>query len=342
MRKSGGEEAASYKEEITVVIPFKNELQHLPGIIGDLKAQDYPPHLFTVIMVNDHSNDGSEALVKELMEDGSGFSCLDLPPGRKGKKEAIAHALANVTAPWVLQTDADCRVGPRFISSHMHFLRQHPSDLVAGFYTTAEKHGGLLEAFERLDLLALNGSGAGSFTLGVPIMCSGANLLYSTSLYHETRKFDPVEKTGSGDDMFLMIGARKLKRNLAFNPGIDCLVKTSPAEQLSALIRQRIRWGAKSVHYDMPGIQLVAVLVAATNMMMLMAPLWMVIRPESCSWLLPGIGMKLLADYLVLAATAVKIRQLSSLWWYLPVSLLYPVYLAIVIAGAIRGRSVWK
>ena len=259
-----------------------------------------------------------------------------------GKKEALALALSRVTTPYVLQTDADCRVGPRFISSHMAYLAEHPSDLVAGFYTTSEKYGGFLEAFERLEVLGLNGSGAGSFALGRPIMCSGANLLYRTSLYHDTRKYDPAGKTGSGDDMFMLIGARKLKRGIAFNSHKDCLVKTSPAESASALIKQGIRWGAKSVHYRMPGIQSVALLVAAANLLMLLSPLLVLIRPGYYQWLLPGLGVKMLADFLILSATAVKTGQKRALWWYLPVSLLHPFYMAFLLAGSVRGRNGWK
>ena len=158
------------------------------------------------------------------------------------------------------------------------------------FIPRLKSTGGFLEAFERLEVLGLNGSGAGSFALGRPIMCSGANLLYRTSLYHDTRKYDPAGKTGSGDDMFMLIGARKLKRGIAFNPHKDCLVKTSPAESASALIKQGIRWGAKSVHYRMPGIQSVALLVAAANLLMLLSPLLVLIRPGYYQWLLPGAG----------------------------------------------------
>ncbi len=67
-------------------------------------------------------------------------------------------------------------------------------------------------------MFGLTGAGAGSFSLGRPLMCSGANLFYSRDLYLDTRPFDPVDKMASGDDMFMLIGARKLKRKISFNP----------------------------------------------------------------------------------------------------------------------------
>lgn len=330
------------KKELTVVIPFRNEAARLPELIEDLQAQSYPGELVSVILVNDHSTDGSEKLARSLVEDSPGYSCLDLPHGKQGKKEAIALALSNVTTPWLIQTDADCRLGPRFISSHMHFLEKKPSDLVAGLVTISGSRGGFLEAFEQLDLLALNGSGAGSFALGRPLMCSGANLLYKTDLYRETRIFDPAEKIPSGDDMFLLIGGRKLKRRLAFNPDKDCLVQTAPAEGAAAFLGQRIRWGAKSAYYQMADIQFVTVLVAAANLLMLLIPLWMLKQPEYCRWLLPAMGLKLLADFMILAATSSKTGQTRTLWWYIPVSVLYPFYMTAVILGSLFGRTTWK
>lgn len=327
---------------LTVIIPYRNEVAQLPGIIADLVAQTYPSHLFSVFLVNDHSTDGSAELLASLTGKHTGFRCLDLPGGLEGKKDAIAYAVSLLESPWILQTDADCRVGPSFIASHMNFLAEHPCDLVAGLATIDHGQGGFLEAFERLDLLALNGSGAGSFYLGRPMMCSGANLLYSRDLYNDTREFDPVGKTSSGDDMFLLIGARKLHRKMTFNPDKKALVRTKAVGNPASLIRQRIRWGAKSAHYGMADIQALAVLVASANLLMLLSTIWMIMEPRTCSWLLPVIGGKLLVDFLVLAATSMRTGQIRTLGWYLPVALVYPAFIVIVVAGSLFSRPNWK
>ncbi len=173
-------------------------------------------------------------------------------------------------------------------------------------------------------------------------MCSGANLLYSFELYRETRVFDPSGVTRSGDDMFLLIGARKLKRRLGFNPDNDSQVQTIPLGNGASLIGQRIRWGAKSAYYQMADIQSVAVLVVAANLLMLLAPVWMILQPELCLWLMLGAGLKLLADFMILAATSFRTGQTRTLWWYLPVSFVYPLYMALVITGSLVSRPTWK
>lgn len=340
--KDVGQEDWHPQQEVSLVIPFRNEVKHLPGIIADLLAQDYPAHLFSVLLVNDHSTDGSREVVRSITEKHGHFALLDLPAGKSGKKEAIAFALSKVSSSWVMQTDADCRVGSGFLSSNMSHQLLHSSDLVAGMVSTGQARGGFLEAFERLDLLALNACGAGSFAVERPIMCSGANLLYSMDLYRESRIFDPSALVQSGDDMFLLIAARKLRRRVSFNVSKESLVLTAPAEGVFTLIRQRIRWGAKSVHYGMAGIQSVALLVSLVSLLIWLSPLWIFLRPELWEWILGGMGLKLLVDFLIIFAASRKTGQTLTLWWYLPVALLHPLYMAAVILGSFQGKSTWK
>jgi biofilm PGA synthesis N-glycosyltransferase PgaC len=339
---SASEEMPGNPEGVTVIIPFRDEATHLPGLIGDFSRQTYPARLFKVILVNDHSSDGSDRLVSSLVKNGPEFTCLDLPPGKTGKKDALLHAMQQVDTRWVIQTDADCRVGPGFISTHMAYLAEYPSDLVAGLVTTRAGKGTFWEVLERFDMLSLTGAGAGSFHYGKPLMCSGANLLYTKSLFMETRSFDPSGITPSGDDMFLLIGARKLGRSISFNPGRPSMAETSVTTGVCALVGQRIRWGAKSVHYRMTDIQLVALLVSFTSLMILALPAWMVIYPGSFRWFLPAYGIKTAVDFLLLLATTRLTGQRRVLRWFLPVSLVYWVYLPVVVIGSLLGRSSWK
>jgi biofilm PGA synthesis N-glycosyltransferase PgaC len=340
--KSPVHEQPVNKEKVTVVIPFRNEAGQLQALIGDLLRQTCPGDLFSVILVNDHSTDGSPALVRSLISDRAGFSCLDLPDGMNGKKAALLYANSHAETRWIIQTDADCRMEPGFIGAHMGFLEENPSDLVAGLVTTRKGSGGFLEAFERLDLLGLAGAGAGSFFYGRPMMCSGANLLYSKELYMETRGYDPVEKSASGDDMFLLIGARRLGRKLSFNPGRSSMARTKTTPEAATLVRQRMRWGSKSAYYGMADIQLLTLLVAMTTMVVLLSPLWMLLFPGSFRWFLPAVAIKTFVDFLMLTAVTGTTGQRATLRWFLPVSILYYPYMLVVITGSLFGRSHWK
>lgn len=326
---------------VTLIIPFRDEKSKLSDLVKDLSQQSYPEDLFEVIFVNDHSRDGSETMLNNLINENSRFSCLDLPDNGQGKKEALLYAVQHAKSEWIIQTDADCRLGPDFIASHMAFLETHPSDMVAGLVTTSNGTGSFLESFERLDLLSLVGTGAGSFHFGRPLMCNGANLAYSRLLYLETRQFEPAG-IPSGDDMFLMIGARKLGKTLSYNANLASMVKTLPVGGTGELIRQRIRWGSKTMYYKMIHIQVLALLVGITNLLMLALPLLLMLVSGYWPWLLAAFVIKTTVDYYMLFRITGYTDQRKSLWAFLPVTLLYYIYHGVILTGILFRRSGWK
>ncbi|MEN8228942.1 MAG: glycosyltransferase [Bacteroidota bacterium] len=327
---------------VTVIIPFRNEKERLPDLVRDLARQSYPKDHVNVIFVNDHSQDGSKESLKLLIGNNSRFICLDLPGDKSGKKEALSLAVQHAKSEWIIQTDADCRVGPQFIASHMAFREKHNSDMVAGLVTTREGAGGLLEYFERLDLLSLVGAGAGSFHFNMPLMCNGANLAYSRKLFHETRPYDPAGKLASGDDMFLMIGAWKLGKSLSYNASREGMVQTLPVRNLGELIAQRIRWGSKTVHYRTPHIQSVGLLVAITNFLILLIPVSLFLAPGYWHWLLLAFIIKTLGDFWILYRVTGLSGQRKSLRAFLPVSIVYYLFQMVITAGSLFMPPVWK
>ncbi len=331
-----------HSRSISVVVPFKNEVDHLSQLLEDFRRQSYPADLMEFIFVDDHSTDGSAAMLVSLIEGSEHMRQLSLPTGMSGKKRALSYGIQHAKHDWIIQVDADCRVGPGFISAHASFLEKYPSDLVAGIVSTGTGNGDFLEIFERLDILSLAGSGAGSFNLGRPMMCSGANLSYSKELYMETRIFDPETSIASGDDMFLMIGARKLGKTLSYNTHREAMVFTAPVKDWRSLIAQRIRWGSKTGKYRMPDIQLLALLVALANISILLMPLWIILFPLLWPWLAGAYIVKTLADFMLLFRMTGISGSRKSLKMFLPVSLIYYPYFILTLLGALRGKSVWK
>jgi len=327
---------------ISVIVPYKDEADHLAGLLEDFAGQSYPEELRELIFVDDHSSDGSATILASLTDGNKQVHQLSLPPGMAGKKRALAYGIEHARHDRIIQVDADCHMGPGFIFSHVAFLEKHPSDLVAGIVSTGKGTGGFLESFERLDVLSMAGSGAGSFSLGRPMMCSGANLSYSRELYLETRTFDPESSIASGDDMFLMIGARKLGKTLSFNTHREAMVLTAPVKDWRSLIAQRIRWGSKTGKYRMPDIQLLALLVSLTNSSIMLMPLWFILFPGAWPWLAGACLLKTLADFMLLFRMTGISGSRGDLKLFLPVSLLYYPFFMLSVLGALRGKTEWK
>jgi biofilm PGA synthesis N-glycosyltransferase PgaC len=329
-------------EKVNVIVPFRNEETNLPRLVSCLSGQDYPPHLCRVYLVNDHSSDQSLRVARSLTAGDIRFTVIDLPEGEAGKKAAIARAIGQAGEGWILQTDADCTMGSGWITSHMELAGSDRWQLLAGTVVTGIEKPGFLEAFEHLELLGLTGSAAGSFGWGRPLMCSGANLLYQKQLFTDTRRFDPGSRLPSGDDMFLMIGARKLGRASTFNITPGSGVITHPARDMKKLWQQRIRWAGKSGWYRMPGIQATAVLVALSAASVLTAIISGIAETGYRQWLLGGIALKCLADFILQLTVAGKTGEKRALRWFLPAWLLYQPFVLSVAAGSLLVRTSWK
>jgi hopene-associated glycosyltransferase HpnB len=110
---------------VAVVVPARNEAETIGRVVGNLAKQDYPG-AFSVVIVDDHSEDATASIARQIAEEnGSGerlkvVSASALPAGWTGKLWALNEGVANSAqldsaseAPsfyWF--TDADVAHGP--------------------------------------------------------------------------------------------------------------------------------------------------------------------------------------------------------------------------------------
>jgi hopene-associated glycosyltransferase HpnB len=110
---------------VTVVVPARNEAETIGRVVSGLVKQDYPGP-FSVVIVDDHSEDGTSAIARQFAgENRSGerlkvVSASALPPGWTGKLWALNEGVANSaelsaaaeTPSFHWFTDADVAHGP--------------------------------------------------------------------------------------------------------------------------------------------------------------------------------------------------------------------------------------
>jgi cellulose synthase/poly-beta-1,6-N-acetylglucosamine synthase-like glycosyltransferase len=132
------------------------------------------------------------------------------------------------------------------------------------------KEKGLLNEFQVLDFLALQGITAAAVGAGKHSMSNGANLAFEKSAFIAVGGYQGVDQIASGDDMFLM---HKMKKTLSnrigylFHP--DAIVLTKAMPNWKELIMQRIRWSSKARFYDDESIGWVLLLVYLYNFIFL-------------------------------------------------------------------------
>ena len=101
---------------ISVLIPARNEEQTLPGLLADLSAQTYDR--FEVLVWDDHSTDGTRALVEDFGQGDARFRVDggELPPGWLGKVYACHSLGLRGRGELLVFVDADVRLGPQALA----------------------------------------------------------------------------------------------------------------------------------------------------------------------------------------------------------------------------------
>jgi|GEM_PF-5528372 len=105
---------SSVQQPISIIIAARNEMHNLPKLLASLALLNYPLDKYELILVNDHSEDGS----KEFLD--SQAVCPNLQvihfytesPGLVGKKATIQQGINAATNDVLAFTDADCIVPP--------------------------------------------------------------------------------------------------------------------------------------------------------------------------------------------------------------------------------------
>lgn len=133
-----GSSSAGYKPStyLTVLVPARNEEQQIRNCLESLLAQNYPPELIDIIIIDDHSEDRTAAIVQEYAQSGVRLLSLRdwMPPGELNsfKKKAIEAGISQSRGQLIVTTDADCTAGPGWLPSVAYCYEQTGAQLVAG------------------------------------------------------------------------------------------------------------------------------------------------------------------------------------------------------------------
>ena len=225
-------------EEISVVIPFRNEAENLPQLIQSLnKLLVFPRE---IIFVNDHSEDDFKPCFDALKVPFK-TTIINLSPGDEGKKTAIRAGISDAIGECILTWDADIVVNPNYFRQ----LAKTPvSDLLILPVSMPGKN--LKQFFLELDFQYFNALNTSISGHTKPISANGANLLFNKAIFEEIDSFEEHADVASGDDSFLLIDFKNNKKSIELALHTDLQVKTPIPDTWEAIINQRLRWIGKS------------------------------------------------------------------------------------------------
>lgn len=320
---------------ISVLIPVRNEEKNLPFLLHDILAQDYPVNMLEVIIIDDHSEDNTVSVVTGFKEEHSLVKLISLI-GKRGKKAALWEGIMAANGEYIITTDGDCRVQKGWLRAMAEYFLKFPRHLVIGPVFMKDKKG-LLNHFQNLEFLSLVASGAGAAGIGMPVLCNGANLGASRTLFLDARPVyqSPVE---SGDDIFFLLWLKKHKVPAVFAKNRNAVVETENSANFGHFIKQRSRWTFKSRYYRDPAIIITAVIVLVTNMFLLGELLYSLVHPQFFDDFLLFYILKCLADYILLYNVTGFFNRRHLLRYFLVHQVLYLGYVSFVgIFGHFTG-----
>src|SRR5206468_12036975 len=100
-------------------------------------------------------------------------------------------------------TDADCVPGPQWLES-IHEAWQKNGLRFLAAPVRLLNDGSLIQRFQALDFLSLQGITGASVSTGFHTLCNGANLAYDKQAFLDVDGFAGIDRVASGDDMLLM------------------------------------------------------------------------------------------------------------------------------------------
>ena len=328
----------------SVLIAARDEAENLPQLLRDLAAQTLSAGCFEVLIADDHSTDTTAAVVAAAaLEIPFALHLIELPVGATGKKAALLAAQQVARAPWLVCTDADCRLGPGWLAAYAALLAQQPNTNFISGPVLLTGPASWFTALMGLEFAGLVGVGAACLARRQPTMCNGANLAYRRTAFAAVGGFVDNAHLASGDDEFLLH-----KIHAAF-PGTArflfdaaAIVRTAAPPTLRALLRQRVRWASKWAHYRSAAPQRLALLVLGANVALAAGVGAALAWPGLWPWVMAAGALKLGGDAWFLEPVLKFVGRRKWLWGLLPLQLLYAPYaLAVGLAGQ-RGGYEWK
>lgn len=324
---------------VSLVIAVRNEINNLRSLEACLSVIDYPQDKLEIILVDDHSDDGSLDIMKQF--DLCNLKVFSLPQNEEGKKAAIAMGVTYSEGDVVLCTDADCSFKPQWVQTMVSYYIEKSPDIVFGGVNYS-KTNTVWQQLMALEFSSLVACGAGAAGFGSAIYNNAANVLYRGGFIRENLQW--MEKNiASGDDVLFLQNAKKENGvKIDYIKSDDVWVTTDPPENFSAFLSQRIRWASKGRNYTDILAKVTGYVVFFTNLLLLSFLVLAIGFPPISIWFFIGFIVKITFDFVILSLYLISCNRFSLMKWFVLVELGYVIYAPVVGLMSRFLKYKWK
>lgn len=242
---------------VSVIICARNESFNLQTFLPAVLQQEYPEHLWEVIVVNDGSTDDTGEILAQFQKTFKNLRTVtiaadavkDLP----GKKYALSQGVKAAKYDLLLLTDADCQpASDQWLKIMTGSRSSNRNPQISLGYGAYETHAGLLNKFIRWETVHTCMQYASYARMGMTYMGVGRNLSYPKSLVAELDKNAAFRKiyagTPSGDDDLLICSiAQKNNVHICLDPKAHTV--SVPQKTWNTWWRQKTRHTSTGKYY---------------------------------------------------------------------------------------------
>jgi len=315
---------------VTILVPYRNEKETLPLLISSFEAMSYPSKLIEIILINDHSDDGSEQF--DFSNSSLNIQVIHAIGG--GKKNAITEGVVVATNDLIVQTDADCEVPMYWLNYLLAPFKDY--DMVCGSVLFSNS------ALQNSELLSYQGIGVAANHMRAPFLCNAANIAYRKSIFEELEGFSDNISISSGDDIYLLRAFSKAKRKIAYTLNEKCCVTTKAEKSPGKYLKQRVRWASKTKRGQSLDTILAGILVFLTNAFVLFEIALAGIQGVEIGIGLIAVVSKFVIDFLFLFLVAQRMKKYLPLLAFPIASIWYSLYIVLIVLLSVFYRPKWK
>ena len=340
---------AAATTRISVLIPARNEEKNIVDCLRSLAQQTYPKDRFEVIVLDDHSTDGTAAAVNAFVGGGLRVSCVRMaevpqPETMQAyKKFAIETGVRASRGELIVTTDADCLFDTGWLAVLAACYEEKGAKFIAAPVRIVARTRSLLSIFQILDFLTLQGITGAAVYKRFHSMCNGANLAYSREAFYAVDGFSDIDSIPSGDDMFLMHKIwLRYPESTFFLKSREAIVSTAAETTWKRFVHQRIRWASKADRYDDKRIFWVLLLVYLLNVLFILLALGACWNFWWLWLLLILLLVKTLVEYPFVRAVATFFGQGELMVYFAPLQPLHICYTVVIGWLGKFGSYQWK
>lgn len=347
---SGGKKKALISNSlshVSIIIPARNEERHIKNCIESILANNYPKELIEILVINDDSSDQTADIVRSFeLHQVRCINLVEYPiPNQFGlayKKWAIELGVKLASHDVIITTDADTLMKPTWLSSMInHFITSGAVMLAAPVVFLPEKS--MLNTFQRIDFLVMQGITAAVHYLRIGNMCNGANLMFSKAAFNEVGGFSNATKNVSGDDYMLMSKFRQLyPKNIEYLLDKQAIVMTYPPTNWKNFFQQRIRWASKTGTYGDRKIDFILLVVYVFNFLCFLSFIFSIINLNFLALFLVLIFLKILIEYRMVKSCASFFDNKDILIGFFCLQPIHIIYIILSASLSLFTQFKWK